>query len=105
MEMSDPELGRVSITEVEMADDLKKAYVYFTLIGEPSDATSETFRAFKRAVPFIRTKLGRSLGLRYVPEIEFIEDKHQGEVNRIMGILDNLHTPHPESPEKSPEKS
>jgi ribosome-binding factor A len=56
-----------------MTPDLRMARVFVrTLAG--AEAAPAALAAFARATPFIRSCLGRSLGLRYVPELRFEYD-------------------------------
>jgi ribosome-binding factor A len=72
-ELHDPRLRDVHVSAVRMTPDLRSARVFFrTLAG--ADAAPAALAAFQRATPFIRVCLGRSLGLRYVPELRFEYD-------------------------------
>jgi ribosome-binding factor A len=72
-ELGDPRLRGVQVTAVRMTPDLRTARVFVrTLTG--AAAAPAALAAFERATPFIRSCLGRTLGLRYVPELRFEYD-------------------------------
>jgi ribosome-binding factor A len=72
-ELSDPRLRDVHVTAVRMTPDLRTARVFVRTLAGP-DAAQPALAAFRRATPFIRGCLGRTLGLRYVPELRFEYD-------------------------------
>lgn len=84
--LNDPRIGFVTITAVELTDDLSLARIYFTAIGdEASGKSSET--GLNSAKGFIRKELGRVLTIRHIPEIIFKYDHSQEYGNRIDSIL------------------
>lgn len=88
-EGSDPSLSQVTITDVEASKDLKSCRVFFSARdGQGKEVTA----GLKRAVPFVRRRVGESLQLRYVPELVFVEDKHWDEVNHLHQLLDSIRT-------------
>jgi ribosome-binding factor A len=85
----DPRIGFVTLTTVDVAPDLKQAWVYVTFLREGAQET-EALAALSRASGFIKGELGRRLKLRYVPELTFIKDTSVAEVRRVMGLLEGL---------------
>jgi len=85
-ELHDPAIGFVTITQVNMSNDLRTARVYFSCLGEEADF--ERVRAgFDRASGFLRREIGRRCKLRYAPELHFFPD-HSAETGaRIERIL------------------
>ncbi|MCY3728528.1 MAG: 30S ribosome-binding factor RbfA [Nitrospira sp.] len=83
----DPRLKFVTVTDVEMNNDLRKAYVYVSLLGNHVEA--ETARKIlDHASGFIRLELGRRLELRYTPEVSFWLDSSGSRGDRIDRLLD-----------------
>ena len=87
-EVDDPRIGFVTITDVEVAPDLRHANVWVSVIGTPDERT-ETLRALGRAMPFVRNRLGR-LRLKRIPELHLREDETAARGTRLMKILDEL---------------
>jgi len=85
-EIADPALSTIHVNEVELSNDLKHARVFFSP-GESQLKEKDLQRGLQRALPFFRRKLGDNLDLRYVPELEFEEDKHGDTVNRVFTLL------------------
>ena len=83
--IKDPRLESVTITRVEVSADCRNARVLFTLLGDQSGA-KEASKGFKKAGGFLRSKLGRTLHMRQVPELRFEHDliMHQATEVRLM---------------------
>jgi ribosome-binding factor A len=74
-EIKDPRIHLMtSVTDVEVAPDLKTAKVYISVLGTDEEKT-ETMKGLKSAEGYIRTKLARSINLRNTPELKFILDE------------------------------
>lgn len=87
--LNDPRIGFVTITAVDVTDDLSLARIYFTAIGdEASGKNSEA--GLNSAKGFIRKELGRVLTIRHTPEISFRYDHSQEYGNRIDSILKEI---------------
>jgi ribosome-binding factor A len=71
-EIKDPEVGFVSLSDVEVTRDLSHARVFITVF-EPEKA-QESLKALRRAASFLRRRLGQELRLRHVPELHFVHD-------------------------------
>ncbi len=73
-EFRDPELAGIAITvtEVRVSPDLKKATAFVTRLGR-SDIGA-VLPALRRAAPFLRSLASGELRLRSVPEIQFEPD-------------------------------
>jgi ribosome-binding factor A len=84
-ELHDPRLQDVHVTAVRMTPDLRSARVYVRTLA-PEDAPG-ALAAFARATPFIRSKLGRALQLRYVPELRFEYDTLIDSAARMEAAL------------------
>lgn len=88
--LSDPRLGFVTLTGVEMNSDLRVADVYYSVLGSDDDRRS-TAAGLRSATPHLRTVLGREVRLRFVPELRFHEDPAVEHGARIDAIIRDLH--------------
>jgi ribosome-binding factor A len=88
-EVSDPRIGAVALTRVEVTRDLRQARVYFTLLDEARDKAEAT-AGFKSATSFIRKRVARRLSLRVVPALEFIFDETHERARRIGDLLERI---------------
>ena len=87
-EVDDPRIGFLTITDVEVAPDLRHATVWVSVIGS-DDEKRDTLRALSRAMPFVRQRLGR-LRLKRIPALHVKEDETAARGTRLMQILDEL---------------
>ncbi|HUP83136.1 MAG TPA: 30S ribosome-binding factor RbfA [Candidatus Limnocylindria bacterium] len=87
-EVDDPRIGFLTITDVEVAPDLRHATVWVSVIGTP-DEKKQTLRALGHAMPFVRNRLGK-LRLKRIPELHVREDDTAARGTRVMKILEEL---------------
>ncbi len=85
-DVKDPRLGFVTVTDVEVAEDLRHAKVFVSILGEEEDVKN-SMDVLKRASGFVRTELGKAIRLRHVPEISFRYDKsieHGAHISKLL---------------------
>jgi len=87
--VSDPRIGFVSITNVELTPDLKSAKIFASVLGDKNER-EKTFEGLKSATSFIRGQLGNAVEFRYVPEIMFVYDKSIERGSRVLSIMHKL---------------
>jgi ribosome-binding factor A len=73
-EIRDPALADVVVTvnEVRIGPDLKRATVFVTRLGRSDMA--EKVPALRRAAPVLRAQLAKQLRLRVAPDLSFVAD-------------------------------
>lgn len=82
----DPDLRRVTITDVEMPGDLRSARIYFSCLG--TEAERELAKAaLGRAAGYLRREVTQRCGLRYAPELTFRFDETLERGARIEELL------------------
>ena len=64
----DPRLQNVTVTHVDVTNDLRIARIYVSFLGEKDDEPG-ILKALSSASGFVRSELGRRLGLRYTPDV------------------------------------
>jgi ribosome-binding factor A len=74
LELKDPRVGMITITDVEVTSDYAHAKVYFTLLDGASRA-DEAVTGLRRAAGFLRSQLARRIKLRTVPQLQFVYDR------------------------------
>jgi ribosome-binding factor A len=67
--VKDPRLGFLTVTDVEVTEDLKIARVYISILRDEEKDTS--FEILNSAKSFIRTELGRRLRMKFTPSLDF----------------------------------
>jgi len=85
-EMKDPRIGFVSITDVELSQDLRHAKVFVSILGDAA-AKAQTMAGLGNAQGFIRKELGRRIRLRYIPEVLFRLDESIERGARVQRLL------------------
>jgi ribosome-binding factor A len=71
--VKDPRLGFVTVTDVRVTGDTQNASVFYTVLGE-QEQLDGTAAALESAKGLIRSEVGKQLGMRHVPTLEFIAD-------------------------------
>lgn len=77
----------ISITDVEITDDLSYAYIYVSHLNEDPTKTEEAIEGFESAKGFIRSSIGKKLKIHHIPEPVF---KADGSIKYGMKIEELL---------------
>lgn len=88
-EVKDEDIKFVTITGVDITNDLSYAKVYFTVLDASKKVS--TLKALNGASHFIRGKLSERVEIRHTPELKFIYDESIEYGNRIEDIIEKLH--------------
>jgi ribosome-binding factor A len=96
-QVKDPRLDLLfSVTEVDVAPDLKSARVYVSMMSN-EDEVENAFRALKAASPYIRHELrGRLTSLRYTPELSFLRDRSIERGAQLSALINQVAAEHTE---------
>jgi ribosome-binding factor A len=84
--IKDPRLGFVTITDVRLTGDNQNASIFYTVMGG-QDAIDGTAVALRSATGVIRSEVGKQLGLRHTPTIEFFLDAVPENAQQIEDLL------------------
>jgi ribosome-binding factor A len=71
--IKDPDLGFVTITDVRVTNDLQHASIFYTVFGDEAQR-EHTAALLARNTGKVRSLVGRHLGIRLTPSVEFIAD-------------------------------
>lgn len=99
LELKDPRVGMVTLTDVEVTQDHAHAKVFFTQLCEPPQIAA-TERALAHAAGFLRSQLARRLRLRTVPELHFRYDASVERGARLARLIDEAVSGNPAEPGK-----
>ncbi|SDF06439.1 30S ribosome-binding factor RbfA [Sporolituus thermophilus] len=88
-ELKDPRIGFVTVTGVEVSGDLRYAKIFLSLMGSDEEK-AETWAGLHRALGYIRTEIGRHLGIRHVPELSLHLDESLQYSARIQELLNKI---------------
>ncbi len=86
-EYTHSDLGWVTISRVVVSKDMQHARVFFTTLGEENEE-KKALAFLKQHQPKIRFSLGKSVHLRYTPELIFEIDFDLKKALKLEGIID-----------------
>lgn len=88
LELKDPRVGMVTITDVEVSHDHAHAKVFFTLLGD-AQKIKETAAGLQHAAGFLRSELAHRIKLRTVPQLQFKYDESIERGVRLSRLIDD----------------
>ena len=71
--IKDPRLGFVTVTDVRVSGDTQHATIFYTVMGSDEDRAG-TSAALESAKGLLRSEVGKRLGMRHTPTLEFVLD-------------------------------
>lgn len=84
--LRDPRLGFVTITDVRVTGDLQHASIFYTVLGS-AEERADSAKALTSATGMLRSEIGRQLGVRLTPTLEFIPDAIPENADHIADLL------------------
>jgi ribosome-binding factor A len=85
--LKDPRVGFVTVTRVEVTDDLHHARVYVGVLGDRKQRDA-TMQGLGQAAGWVRRELGRRIRVRYTPEVVFQYDEGLAATERVARLLE-----------------
>jgi ribosome-binding factor A len=73
MQIKDPRLGMVTITDARVTSDLREATLFYTVYGD-AQTVADSATALASATGVLRSTVGKQTGIKFVPTLEFIAD-------------------------------
>jgi ribosome-binding factor A len=93
-EATDPRIGLVTLTRVDVAPDFSNARVYWSTLATPravdETAEAETQAGLDSAAGFLRSRLAGLLELRRIPELRFLHDPSLAAGAHTLALLREL---------------
>lgn len=86
LQVKDPRLGMVTITDAKVTPDLREATLYYTVFGDAA-ARTDSAVALESAKGVLRTQVGRQTGVRYTPSLTFVADVVPETTGRLEELL------------------
>lgn len=87
LELKDPRVGMITLTDVEVTPDCEHAKVFFTRLGDAAENQDVT-RALAHAAGFLRSELAHRMRLRVVPQLQFAYDESVERGVRLSNLID-----------------
>ena len=88
-ELDDPRLETVTVTDVEVAADLRDARVYVVIEGSEQQVDL-ALKALRGASSFVRQQVALNLDLRHAPHLHFVRDTAEENAARVGRILEDF---------------
>jgi ribosome-binding factor A len=87
VELKDPRVGMITLTDVEVTADGDHAKVFFTVLGDPS-RVDQAVEGLQHAAGYLRSQLARRLTVRIVPHLQFKYDPSVERGARLSQLID-----------------
>lgn len=87
-EMKDERINFVTITDVDITNDLSHAKVYITVLNDSE--RESTLKALNNARGFIEIELSKRVEIRKMPELKFVYDESIEYGNNIENIIERI---------------
>jgi ribosome-binding factor A len=84
--LKDPRVGFVTVTGVHVTPDLRRAVVFYTVLGEDAERRA-TAAGLRSASGHLRQVLGQQVRLKFLPELLFEEDDTMERAGRVDELL------------------
>ena len=90
-EVKNPKVkGLVSVTNINVTEDLKFADVYFSIMGQENVNTDEVVEGLNQIKGFLRKRVAEEIEIRYIPEIRVKLDDSIEHAIKISKLLNDL---------------
>jgi len=87
--VKDPRLLNVAIVSAEVTRDLRKAIIYYSVLGD-EEKTKKAAAGLARAKGFMRSHLAKELGMRATPELIFKLDLSMVHQQRMEELFKEI---------------
>jgi len=88
MEVKDPRVGMVTLTEVQLTPDYAHAKIFFTTLIDDPSAVKKTLDGLQKAAGFLRAQLGKRLHIHTLPELHFVHDTAPSRGAALSKLID-----------------
>lgn len=80
----------MTITDVRVTGDLQHASIFYTVYGDEQEL-ADSAAALKAATGMLRSEVGKQLGTRLTPSLEFIHDELPESADHLNTLLAEAH--------------
>ena len=87
LELKDPRVSLLTLTDVEISPDYAHAKVFYTTLAE-GEQRSAIERGLKHAAGFLRRELGRRVRIHHTPELHFVFDASVERGTHLSQLID-----------------
>ena len=90
LEIKDPRVEGVTITDVNVTGDLQQATIYYSTLSDKAGERQKTQRGLDAITGKVRSDLGKKLTLYKTPEIKFERDRSIDYGSHIDSLLNQI---------------
>jgi len=87
--VNDPRLSSITITKVDLSEDLRHAKIYYSVLGTEKEER-DSMAGLQKATKYIKSIIGHEMDLRYVPELRFEYDKFFKQSMNVLNLLSKI---------------
>ncbi len=87
--------GLISVTEADVAPDLKTAYIYVSIYGANAEDTKRSFEILQENAGYIRHELAQVMRMRTVPALTFRMDNSMVYGSKMDELFKKIHVEKP----------
>ena len=95
-DITDPNIGFCTVTDVDVASDLRSAWVMVSIMGEQKEKEI-SIEHLQNASGYINKLLRSKVELRYTPRLNFKLDNTLDNSFKIESIIKEIHVDDPEA--------
>jgi len=90
--LNDPRIedAIISVTEVELSNDLRVADIYLSIMAENDSIVNRTFAAVCHAQKYIQGLVGQQLDIRFMPELRFHKDEKMKKTLETLRLIEQV---------------
>ncbi|HCS26130.1 MAG TPA: 30S ribosome-binding factor RbfA [Spongiibacteraceae bacterium] len=90
LELRDPRLGMISVTDVAVSRDLAHARIFVTVMGkETAEEANEALKVLNKAAGFLRSRVAKSHNARTTPALKFMFDTSVRRGEYMSRLIDS----------------
>ncbi len=82
--------GLISVTEADVAPDLKTAYIYVSIYGVSEEEAKTTLKALQAGAGYIRHELAQVMRMRTVPALTFRMDSSMSYGSKMDELFKSI---------------
>jgi ribosome-binding factor A len=99
-EVKDPRVGPLTVTQVSLNQDKSVARVFVVPFAQSASAHPEMLDGLRASAGFLRGEVGRRVGLRHAPRLDFVLDDSFDKAERLESLLaEARRKDHPQEPQ------
>ncbi|MDD5177020.1 MAG: 30S ribosome-binding factor RbfA [Sterolibacterium sp.] len=87
LELKDPRVSLVTLTDVEISPDYTHAKIFYTSLAEP-EHLADIAEGLVRASGFLRRELGKRISIHHLPELHFVYDTSVERGTHLSQLID-----------------